>query len=136
MKFVLPLTIVAVMLSGFVVSSLANAEAKSDTQASYVSLDPPFVVNVTGATGNHFLQIAAQVKITDPSVADTLKQSQAPIRDAMIMLFSGQKVDYLKTIAGKETLRKQALAAIQKVLKDNTGKPGVDGLYFTGFVIQ
>ncbi|MFV2060664.1 MAG: flagellar basal body-associated FliL family protein, partial [Gammaproteobacteria bacterium] len=39
-------------------------------------------------------------------------------------------------VKGKEKLRKDALLAIQKVLKENTGTEGVSELYFTGFIIQ
>ena len=37
---------------------------------------------------------------------------------------------------GKEKLRADALAEIQKVMKAETGKPGVESVFFTSFVMQ
>ena len=54
----------------------------------------------------------------------------------MLMLISHQEFKVMKTVKGKEKLRKEVLSTIQKVLIENTGKEGVTDLYFTGFIIQ
>lgn len=110
--------------------------AESATTASYVPLTPPFVVNIQDGQRSRFLQVTAQVQITAPDVAAAIQQHMAPIRDAMIMLLSDQKLDVIRTVKGKEALRQEALVALQKVMQDNIGKPGIDAVYFTGFVIQ
>jgi flagellar FliL protein len=58
------------------------------------------------------------------------------IRNDLLMLFSQQTVTGLSTLAGKQALEKAALASVQKVMTQETGKPGVDALYFTSFVMQ
>jgi flagellar FliL protein len=52
------------------------------------------------------------------------------------MLFSGQEPSVLNTREGKEQLRTDALAEIQKVMKAETGKPAVESVFFTSFVMQ
>jgi flagellar FliL protein len=52
------------------------------------------------------------------------------------MLFSGQTRDAIIGRDGKEKIRKEAEAEVQKVLKEQTGKPGIKSLYFTSFVMQ
>jgi flagellar FliL protein len=42
----------------------------------------------------------------------------------------------LNTREGKETLRNQTLAEIQKVMTEETGDAGVDSVFFTSFVMQ
>ena len=54
----------------------------------------------------------------------------------MVMLMSNQEFSEIRTVKGKENLRKQTLSAIKNVLKENTGDEGITELYFTGFIIQ
>ncbi len=126
-----------VLLLTFTLSpAVLQAKNAESTTSQFVALTPPFVVNIQDGQRTRFLQVTAQVQITGSSVAAAIKHNTAPIRDAMIMLLSAQKLDVIKTVKGKEALRHEALLAIQKVLKEDTGKPGISAVYFTGFVIQ
>jgi len=113
----------------------SNAES-SGGKASYFSIEPPVVVNVFHPKRIKFLQVDTQVKVEDQSVIDSIELHKPAIRHSLLMLFSSQILKELKSVKGKEKLRKEALSAIQKVLKENTGKEGITELYFTGFIIQ
>jgi flagellar FliL protein len=52
------------------------------------------------------------------------------------MLFSQESADGLLTRQGKEKLQAASLAEVKKLLVAETGKPGVDALMFTSFVVQ
>ena len=58
------------------------------------------------------------------------------IRNKLVLLFSAKTSQELSTSEGKDTLRKDAKKAIQKVLKSETGKGGVEAIFFTSFVMQ
>jgi flagellar FliL protein len=58
------------------------------------------------------------------------------IRNDLIMLLSGKTYEQLNTAEGKETTRQEMLDAIQSVLEDRTGDPGIESIYFTSFVMQ
>jgi flagellar FliL protein len=53
-----------------------------------------------------------------------------------LLLFGQQHAFDLSSRAGKETLQAKALAEIQRVLKEETGSPGIEAVYFSSFVIQ
>jgi len=52
------------------------------------------------------------------------------------MLFSSLDYQTISTIAGKQKIRDEALAEVQNVMKQETGKTGVEAIYFTSFVMQ
>lgn len=112
-------------------------EAATEEQPpTYVALDPPFVVNFDNPTVARFLQVKVQVMTRDPEVVKAIEEHMPAIRNSLVMLFSGQKYEEVATREGKERLRKQTLAEIQKVLEARIGKPGVEDVYFTAFVMQ
>lgn len=102
----------------------------------YLELKPAFVVNVRDGEEVHHLQASIQFKLEDPASAPLLEEHSPAIRHALVMLLSGQDMNQIRTVQGKEKLREAALAEVQKVLEETTGKPQVAALYFTGFIIQ
>lgn len=114
--------------------------------AIYVGLEPPFVVNFEGTDNVRFLQIAVQVMTRDPHVAEVVKQNDPVIRNDLLLLFGSQKSVEIASVEGKEKLRQAALEVVRKVVvaeagtgkkgKEEHGKPEVEAVYFTSFVMQ
>jgi len=123
--------VVLVALSGPGASHAAAGGA-----SSYVALDPAIVVNISSGARSRLLQIEAQLKLTDPQQAGVIQQHAGAIRHQLILLFSSQSVESVASSAGKDRLRADALAAIQRVLQDTTGDSVVNAVYFTNFVVQ
>lgn len=51
-------------------------------------------------------------------------------------MLSSQEAGNISSAKGKEQLRKDALASVQKVLQDLEGEPIIESLYFANFIIQ
>ncbi len=127
------------LLLGYAGDSIASAEAAEEASpdaASYVALEPPFVVNVDDNGRVRFLQANVQLSVRGPGGAGFIEEHRGPIRHALIMLLSGQQVSELRTLQGKTALREAALKEIQAFLKDYKDAPTVDAVFFTGFIIQ
>ncbi len=103
---------------------------------SYVPLDPPFVVNFSGDSDVRFLQISLEAGTRDPAVVEQIKEHRPAIRNNLVFLFKAQDPVELDTREGMEKLRQETLAAVQEVLKAETGERGVENVYFTSFVMQ
>ncbi len=112
-----------------------EAEAEEEAPPIYIALDP-FVVNFDNPTVARFLQVKLQVMTRSPETAKAIEEHMPVIRNALVMLFSGQKYEDVATREGKERLRQRTLAEIRKVLEERTGDPGVEDVYFTAFVMQ
>lgn len=104
--------------------------------ATYFAFDPPFIVNFRDQAQARFLQVEVQVMAIDPTAIDSVKKHMPRIRNDLILLFSSQKYETLSTREGKEKMRDEALFEIRKVLKEETGNPGIEGLYFTTLIMQ
>jgi flagellar FliL protein len=102
----------------------------------YLALEPAFVENFNEGESSCYLQVAVTLMAHDDKAIDTAKAADPVIRDAMVSLLSNQKVAEVDTPAGRKKLQTDALAAVQKVVQARLGRPGIEALYFTSFVIQ
>lgn len=113
-----------------------SGESSGLAEAHYFSLDPPFVVNFTGKSRARFLQVSIEGMTRDSTVKEDITKHLPQVRNNLVLLLSGKTHDELNTPEGKSTLRKQVLKEIQKILEVETGKEGIEDVYFTSFVMQ
>jgi flagellar protein FliL len=111
-------------------------EGEGLAEAHYFSLDPPFIVNFTGKSRARFLQVSIEGMTRDAKVKEDITKHFPQVRNNLVLLLSGKTFDELNNQEGKAALRKQVLKEIQKVLEAETGKEGVEDVYFTSFVMQ
>ena len=117
-------------------ASAEQAASGGPPQQFYLKLEPALVVNIEDGDVIRFLQVDTQLQFAAQESQPMIEKHLPAIRHEMVMLLSGRPAAEIKTVAGKENLRSTVLAAVQKVMQENTGNPVIDALYFTTFVIQ
>jgi len=113
-----------------------EAAEEVSTETIYHKFKPAFVVNFEDKGKLRFLQVDLSVATKNPSVIDELANHEPVIRNNLVLLYSSKTATELNSLEGKEKLRQQTREEIQKIMTENTGKPGIDEVYFTGFVVQ
>lgn len=128
------------MEKGQLVLAAGETHGESGKTASlpalYFAFDPPFVVNFDDAEQVRFLQLQVQVMARDAAVIEAVQRHDPMIRNSLLLLLNGRDYPSLMTRAGKEALRAECLKTVQELLRRETGKAGVEDLYFTSFVVQ
>jgi flagellar FliL protein len=119
------------------ISNLSFASSGGGGAASpFIPLNPPIIVNIMDGQYIRHMQVIIEIKLVDPLDASKIDLHRGPIRHELILLLSIQNAATISTAQGKEVLRKSALEAVQNKLKELEGKPIVEALYFTNFIIQ
>lgn len=109
---------------------------KGKKEPIYYSFEQPFTVNFETQSGLRFLQVNVELMSYDQGAIDALGSHLPVIKNNIILLFSNQSYGTLITREGKDQLRQDTLTEIQGILKKYYGKPGIEEVYFTSFVMQ
>ena len=121
----------------FIISNATFASGGGGGGSSpFIPLNPPIIVNIMDGAKIRHMQVIIEIKLADPLNAPKIDLHRGPLRHELILLLSSQDAGTISSALGKEQLRKDALAAVQKVLQDLEGDPIIDALYFTNFIIQ
>lgn len=104
--------------------------------AQYLPLTPAIVVNLSDNVTMRYLQVDIELMARSNAAIEAATLHMPRIRNTLMLLFTQQQFEDIVTREGKEKLQKDALAAVQAVLKEETGKSRIDALYFTNFVMQ
>jgi len=128
------LVLLLLLLPALAWAAEEDGEDQEKVQVEYLKLSPSLVVNVQ--QGARYVRCDVQLMTRKPEALERMKLHAPAIRHELLLLLSDQKGSELKQPKGKETLRKQALKAVRKVLQELTGEPLVDDLFFTSFFVQ
>ena len=102
----------------------------------YFEIPTPFVVNLAEKNGISFLQVNAQLKVSDDELKRHLYTHMPAIQHTVMMVLSEQSSASVRSVTGKQKLRETTLKEIQSLLNEKIGAPVVEEVYFTGFIIQ
>jgi flagellar protein FliL len=114
----------------------AATPAELGKDAIYHGLDPDFVVAFRDPKNVRFIKASIEVMTYDSSVIDDLKLHMPAVRDGVLTVFGNQTEEKLSSPEGKEAFRAEILASVRDTLQRLTGRPGVEAVYFTNYVMQ
>ncbi|MES2719379.1 MAG: flagellar basal body-associated FliL family protein [Pseudomonadota bacterium] len=105
-------------------------------EATYKTIDPPFVVNIQDGARFRFLQVEVDVMTRNATAFARLDKAMPRVKSELNMLFGSLQRENVQTVEGQKALQAQALALINSILKEETGSDGIAAVYFTKFVVQ
>ncbi len=92
----------------------------------------PFIVNIYDGQELRYLKVKIELEMVGPAIKTEIEARLAPIRDAVLILLSAKTLQDIQDVQGKNTLKDEILAAINKNIP-----PGkISKVYFTDFVVQ
>ncbi|WP_029798184.1 flagellar basal body-associated protein FliL [Vibrio parahaemolyticus] len=133
----------AFFLMGSDDSAAQAAEAESQqTQAAaanpiaYVNLPQPFIFNVTGDRRDRLVQIKAQLMVRGSENEQLARYHSPLVESSLLSTFASATVEQLRSPTGRVELRDRASEDIKAALNAAVGKPVIEKVLFTDFVIQ
>lgn len=104
--------------------------------ALYLTMQPAFIVNLADEQASRYLQVEMEAMSRDSKALDDLKNHMPHIRNSLLLLLGQRRATDLVARADKEKLQAEVLAEVRRIMEKETGKPGIDAVYFTSFVMQ
>jgi flagellar FliL protein len=114
----------------------AEAPGGPKKTSIYEPLDPAFLANYLINGRQRYLQLSLSVMAREQAGIDGVRVHMPLIRNRIVMILSGESFEGLQSDEGRMQLQQKLLAAIQEILQKETGKPGIEQVFFTNFVMQ
>lgn len=129
----LMMVVLAVLLSNAV---YAQDEEAVEVGSIYVDLKPDFVVNYGGVGKLRYLKTSITLRVEVGEGQTHIRRHTPYLRHKIVMLLSSASDEDMSSMAGRELLRQNALAAVREVLVAEEGVQHVTDLLFSSFIVQ
>ncbi|WP_063664511.1 flagellar basal body-associated protein FliL [Aliivibrio fischeri] len=118
-------------------SPAIHAEEEVAPQMGYFTLAPDLTTNfVTTGKKLGYIQIRVDILVADNRDLPQLERHNPQIRNALVEVLGQQPKQRIKSLAGREEIRKECLTAINELLLAETGKTLAVDLLFTKYIYQ
>ncbi|MCE9680541.1 flagellar basal body-associated protein FliL [Shewanella sp. AS1] len=129
-KFVLLL----LMLSGLV-SLNALANDKKGIDYAYYGFEPDIVTNyLSNRKKLGFIKISVELMVKEPKDLIVLERHDPLLRSAIIEILGSQPEEKVKSLTGKEEIRRECYETINRLIQQEVGRPLVVNLLFTKYL--
>lgn len=92
----------------------------------------PMLVNLADPGGKRYLKLGMKMELSSERILEEMKNRSFQIKDAMLMILSSKEFDDIATPSGKQALKQEIMAQMNKILKQGQVKE----IFFTDFIVQ
>lgn len=110
------------------------AEEEVDTYA-YYGFTPDIVTNyISNRKKLGFVKISVELMVKAPEDLVVLQHHDPLLRAAILEILGAQTEDKVKSLVGKEEIRRECYEAVNRLLQQEVGKPLVVNMLFTKYL--
>ena len=124
-------------LSFFSISGEIDDKKTVLSRTSYYNLAPDLTTNfVTKNKNIGYIQVRVTILVANPKDLLSIKKHTPQIRNILVEQLGLQSEKTIKSLIGREEIRKECLTAINNILITETGKALAQDLLFTKYLYQ
>lgn len=117
-------------------SFLLSLPAKADF--AYFGLEPDIVTNYIGPSNAKlgYVRVTVELMLEDSKFIEATEHHSPLLRATAIEIFGSQPEDKVKSLTGREEIRRACLKELRKLMKRETGSEMIKDVIFTKYLYQ
>ena len=116
--------------------SLSTPKAFASSNFGYFGFEPDIITNYI-ATSNKklgYVRVTVELMIKDMGNLEVVEHHSPLLRDAIVGIISKEQEERVKSLTGREEIRKRCTEKIKELLKEETGQEVVHDVLFTKYL--
>lgn len=133
----------SLLIRSFLVGCVAfcyagTAVAQEKSNYAYLGLEPEIVTNYISDSAKKlgYVRVAVELMIYDVNQLEIAEHHMPLLRSTAIEIFGQQPEEKVKSLTGREDIRRAILKALQEHMKEETGGEVVKNVIFTKYLYQ
>ena len=130
--------VLRVFAIGLLVICSNAAVAQDKSNFAYLSLEPEIVTNYISDSAQKlgYVRVSVELMINDVSQLEIAEHHLPLLRSTAIEIFGQQPAEKVKSLTGREDIRRSILKALQEHMLQETGGEVVKNVIFTKYLYQ
>lgn len=111
---------------------------QAQTQYAYMGLEPDIVTNYLSGNARSlgFVRVTVELMLDDSDNLEVAEHHMPLLRATVIEVFGRQPEDKVKSLTGREDIRRTILKQLRDKLEAETGSPVITDVIFTKYLYQ
>jgi flagellar FliL protein len=116
--------------------SVINGQEVVRKSYAYFSLEPDIVTNYLGSSARKlgFVRVSIELMLEDSDFLEAAEHHSPLMRAATIEVFGSQPEEKVKSLTGREDIRRSCLEKLQELMLKETGSKMIKDVIFTKYL--
>ena len=116
--------------------SVVNGQEVTRKSFAYFSLEPDIVTNYLGSSARKlgFIRVTIELMLEDSDLLEAAEHHSPLMRAATIEVFGSQPAEKVKSLTGREDIRRNCLEKLQELMLKETGSKMIKDVIFTKYL--
>ena len=125
------------MITASLSSTAVSASDNNKPVYIYFGLEPDIITNYISETNKlGFISVSIELMLADNKSLAVIEKHEPLIRDRIISLLGQQSPQHLRSLTGREEVRKEIQNEVNSLLKQETGAAVIENLLFTKYLLM
>ncbi|QUM74929.1 flagellar basal body-associated protein FliL [Moritella sp. 24] len=125
------------MITASLSSAAVSANDSNKPVYIYFGLEPDIITNYISETNKiGFISVSIEFMLADNKSLDVIEKHEPLIRDKIISLLGQQSPQHLRSLTGREEVRKMIQNEVNSLLKQESGEAVIENLLFTKYLLM
>ncbi len=121
----------------FAFSAHGEGETKGAGGYAYYGFEPDIITNyVKPGKKVGYVRVVVELMLENANDLETVEHHDPLLRDAIIKILGKQDEQRIKSLTGRDDIRKECLREVNKLLVQEAGRKAVADLLFTKYLYQ
>ncbi|GIU06185.1 MULTISPECIES: flagellar basal body-associated protein FliL [Shewanella] len=113
----------------------ADTAAATAPEYAYYAFDPEIVTNYISTRKKlGFVKISIELMVKSPDDLITIERHDPLLRAAIVEVLGNQSEDKVKSLIGREEIRRECFDIVNNLITQEAGKPLIVNLLFTSYL--
>ncbi len=129
------LVFLCLIFNAFAADGNKSTTPTAEGNYAYYGFEPEIVTNyISSRKKLGFVRLGVELMVKDPEDLVLLERHDPLLRAAIIEVLGNQVEDKIKSLTGREDIRRECFDMVNSLLVQETGKPLVVNLLFTSYL--
>ncbi|MBB1293989.1 flagellar basal body-associated protein FliL [Pseudoalteromonas sp. SR44-5] len=125
-----------ILISTFFISLFSSFASKAESTVGYFGFEPDIITNYIGQSNKKlgYVRITVDLMLSDMSNIAIVEHHTPLLRDALVEILSKEPEEKIKSLTGREEIRKRCAEKLKTLLKQETGQEIIREVLFTKYL--
>ena len=125
-----------ILISTFFISLFSSFASKAESTVGYFGFEPDIITNYIGQSNKKlgYVRITVDLMLSDMSTIAIVEHHTPLLRDALVEILSKESEEKIKSLTGREEIRKRCAEKLKTLLKQETGQEIIREVLFTKYL--
>ncbi|KID54834.1 flagellar basal body-associated protein FliL-like protein [Pseudoalteromonas luteoviolacea] len=124
------------LLIAALMASTTSFQLKAESSVGYYGFEPDIITNYIGQSNKKlgYVRVTIDLMLDDIANIAVVEHHTPLLRDAIVQILSKEPEETIKSLTGREEIRKRCAAKLKSLLKDETGQEIIREVLFTKYL--